>query len=99
MNVRRTIERDCKPDEMGIRREIFVSQFTESASTILFRQKRRFNCRPQFQDRQQPHPLTSRRTVRRRHYRQIIKYQKTTRSAAGVEPTTFRTAATDNDKG
>ena len=36
--------------------------------------------------------------VRRRHYRPIIKSQKTARSVVGVEPTTFQTAATDDDK-
>ena len=43
-------------------------------------------------------PLISRRPARRRHYWPIIKSQKTARSVAGVEPTTFRTAATDDDK-
>ena len=33
------------------------------------------------------------------HYRPRIKSKKTARSAGGVEPTTFQTAATDNDKG
>ena len=32
------------------------------------------------------------------HYKPRIKSQKTARSAVGVEPTTFRTAATDDDK-
>ena len=40
---------------------------------IVFRQYRRFNYRPQFQDWQSPHLLISRRAVRRRNYRQIIK--------------------------
>ena len=37
-------------------------------------------------------------TNRAVHYRPRIKSQKTARSAAGVEPTTFQTAATDDDK-
>ena len=65
---------------------------------IVFRHSRLFNYRSQFQERQKPHPLISRRAVRRRHYRPRIKSQKTARSAAGVEPTTFRTAATDDDR-
>ena len=32
------------------------------------------------------------------HYRPRIKSHKTARSAVGVEPTTLRTAATDDDK-
>ena len=66
---------------------------------IVFRRNRHINYRPQFQDRQRPHILISRRAVRRRrHYRQIIESQQTARSVVGVEPTTFRTAATDDDK-
>ena len=38
------------------------------------------------------------RAVQGRHYRPTIKSQKTAHSVAGVEPTTFRTAATDDDK-
>ena len=37
-------------------------------------------------------------TNRAVHYKPRIKSQKTARSAVGVEPTTFRTAATDDDK-
>ena len=44
-----------------------------------------------------PHLLISRRAVRRRHYRQRIKSQKTARSVVRVEPTTFRTAVTNDD--
>ena len=62
---------------------------------IVFRHNRRFNCRSQFHDRQKPNPLISRRAVRRRHYRPRFKSQKTARSVVGVEPTNFRTAATD----
>ena len=58
---------------------------------------RHFNYRSQFQYRQKPHPLISSRAVRRRHYRPRIKYQKTARSTVGVEPKTFRTAATGDD--
>ena len=43
-------------------------------------------------------PLFHVAQVRRRHYRPRIKFQKTARSVARVEPTTFRTAATDDDK-
>ena len=68
-----------------------------NSCAIVFRHNPRFDYRPQFQDRQKPHPLISRRAVRRRHYRPRMKSQKTVRSVVGVEPTTFRTAATDND--
>ena len=37
-------------------------------------------------------PTQYQRTNRAVHYRPRIKYQKTARSAVGVEPTTFRTA-------
>ena len=37
-------------------------------------------------------------TTRAAHYRLRIKSQKTARSAVGVEPTTFRTPARDDDK-
>ena len=63
---------------------------------IVFRHKRRFNYQPQFQNRQKPQPLISRRAVRRRHYRPIIKYQRN--CPVGVKPTTLRIVATDNDK-
>ena len=69
-----------------------------NSCAIVFRNNQRFDYQPQFQDQQKPHPLISRRAVRRRHYRSRIKSQKTARSVVGVEPTTFRTAATDNDK-
>ena len=69
-----------------------------NSCAIVLRHNRRFDYRPQFQDRQKPHPLISRRAVWWQHYRPIIKYQKTARSVVGVEPITFRTAATDNDK-
>ena len=39
---------------------------------IVFRHNQHSNYRPQFQDRQKPHPLISRRAVRRRHYRPRI---------------------------
>ena len=65
---------------------------------IVFKHTRRFDYRPQFQDRQKPHPLILRRAVRIRDYGPRIKSQKTARSAVGVEPTTFRTATTDDDK-
>ena len=52
----------------------------------------------QFHDQQKPHPLISHRAVRRRHYRPRIQSQKTAWSVVGVEPTTFRTAATADDK-
>ena len=45
---------------------------------IAFRHNRRFNYQPQFQDRQKPRSLISRRAVRRRYYRPRIKSQKTT---------------------
>ena len=49
---------------------------------IVIRHSRRFNNHAaiQFRDRQKPHPLNSRRAVRRRHYRPRMKSQKTTRS-------------------
>ena len=45
-----------------------------------------------------PRPTQYQWTNRAVHYRPRIKSQKTAQSAAGVEPTTFRTAATDDDK-
>ena len=69
-----------------------------NSCAVVLRHNRRFDYRPQFQDRQKPHPLISRRAVRRRHYRSRIKSQKTAQSAVGVVPTTFRAAATDDDK-
>ena len=42
--------------------------------------------------------LNSKGTNRAVHYRPRIKSQQTARSVVGVEPTTFRTAATDDDK-
>ena len=45
-----------------------------------------------------PRPTQCHWTNRAVHYRPRIKSQKTPRSAVGVEPTTFRTAATDDDK-
>ena len=58
------------------------------------------NYRPRFLDRQKPHLLISHRAVvvRRQHYRLRIKSQTTDRSVVVVEPTTFRTAATNDDK-
>ena len=75
-----------------------VSYCLFNSYAIVFRHNRRFNYRPQFQDRQKPHPLISRRAVRRRHCREIIKSLKTVWSAVEVEATTFRTAATDDYK-
>ena len=40
-----------------------------------FSDNRRFNYPPQFEARQEPHPLIPRRAVRRRHYRPRIKSQ------------------------
>ena len=45
-----------------------------------------------------PRPTQYQWTNRAVHYRPIINYQKKARSAVGIEPTTFRTAATDDDK-
>ena len=45
-----------------------------------------------------PRPTQYQWTNRAVHYRPRIKSQKTAQSAEGVEPTTFRTAATDDDK-
>ena len=50
-----------------------------------FLHNRCFNYQPQFQDRQKPYPLISRRVVRRGHYRPRIKSQKTSRWDEGVE--------------
>ena len=69
-----------------------------NSCAIVFRHNRRFDYRPQFQDREKPHPFIPRHAVRRPHYRPRIKSQKTARSAVGIEPANFRTAATDNDK-
>ena len=45
-----------------------------------------------------PRPAQYQWTNRAVQYRPRIKSQKTVRSAVGVEPTTFRTSATDDDK-
>ena len=50
-----------------------------NSCAIVFRHNQRFDYRPQSQDRQKLHPLISRRSVRRRHYRLRIKSQKTAR--------------------
>ena len=43
-----------------------------------------------------PQPMPMNQPV---HYRPELKSQKTARSAVWIEPTTFQSAATDNDKG
>ena len=57
------------------------------------RVEREFNPGRRAQD-----PTRYQWTNRAVHYRPRIKSQKTARSAVGVEPTTFRTAVTDDDK-
>ena len=58
-----------------------------NSCAIVFRHNRSFDYQPQFRDRQKPHPLTSRRAVRIRHYRPKIKSQNTARSVAIREQT------------
>ena len=44
-------------------------------------------------------PLDANEHSRAVHHRPKINSQKNARSVAGIEPTTFQTAATDDDKG
>ena len=73
-----------------------------NSCAIVFRHYRRFDYQTQIQDRQKPHPVISRRAVRRRHYRPRIKSQKTARSVVRelnpqpseqLRPITIKTSA------